>query len=58
MSFLQFICEADRVKKKATVHSYLLTFKMLYNWVNGFAMDTNDLGEALKVRRYHSVVYI
>lgn len=50
MSFLRFICENDRVKKKGALHQYLLTFKMLYNRVNGFPMDTNDAREVLKVQ--------
>jgi hypothetical protein len=58
MSFLQFICEADRVKKKSALHQYLLAFKMLYNRVNGFPMDTNDSREALKVRDYYLFVYL
>jgi hypothetical protein len=49
MLFLHFICEKDRVTKNNAVHQYLLSFKMLYNRVDGFHMDTNDAREVLKV---------
>ena len=49
MLFLHFICENDWVKSQNALHQYLLSFKMLYNQVNGFHMDTNDAREVLKV---------
>ena len=49
MAFLHFVCEKDRVKKQNSIHQYLLSFKMLYNRINGFHMDTNDAREVLKV---------
>lgn len=56
MAFLRFICKKDWVCKKDALHQYLLSFKMLYNRVNGFHMDTNDAREVLKVCCHSAVV--
>lgn len=52
MSFLKYICEKCKVKKTQSLRQYWRQFKMLYDRMNGFRLDSNAAREVVKVSTF------
>lgn len=55
MSFLRWICEYCRVAKTDSLRQYWRQFKMLFDRINGFRIDSNDARDAVRVRSPYSM---